>query len=437
MKRMIKLTFNVLALSCLLAFHSKASNTKGETKQAHFTFKTVETTDIVVTGGDVEVIIEGWDKDEVDVTATIEFKGKETDRARKFLNEFEEEVRKRISASNAQIEIKTRIDEPNKVQVGSKYFGVQIGYSEDELKLTYEIKVPLGNNLAVKNSYKDLVVLGEYTGNVKIDHYSGDLDAGSFEDLELKLRYGDAEIGDVGDAVLDLYEQKIDMVSLKTAKGEVKYSTLEIEQAGRLYLETYESRIKFVKADKVDGIFKYGDLEVENEIKSADLDAYELTIDIASAESLTFSKSKYSEMNIDNVGEMLFNESYEDDITIRELGKLNTESKYLDLSVRQLIGSIDMDGYESDVKIYEVGSEATLIDIKGKYNELEMDSNGRPFSLDANIKYGSVDYPVSGIDRKVMIKEGDQLEMKLAPSNNASANLNIILRGYEIDADID
>ncbi len=436
MKRTLKLTLSISLFICLLTGYSSARHTVDETKKAHFTFETIPSTNIVITGGNTDVIVESWEKNVVDVTITIEFKGKETDRVRKFLDEFETEARNSISASKSLIEIKTRLDEPNKVQIGSKYFGFIIGYSDDEMRLTYEVKVPKGNDLMVKNSYKDLVIMGNYAGNVEIDHYSGDLEAGSFTDLELKLKYGDASFGNIGDAVMELYEQEIEIERLNSAKIDVKYSTVDLLEAGSIYMEAYESKITVGVAEKIKGIFKYGSLNVDEMLKTAELDIYELTLEIMKCGQLSFSQSKYSDMTIEEAGELNFFESYEDDIVIGTLGKLITKSKYLDLKVRRLTNSIKIDGYESDLNLYEYTKEASSIQVEGKYNELEINSNGIPFNLDANIKYGDIDYP-EGMERKLMIKDDNLLELKLVPANRVTAKLNILIRGYEIDADID
>ena len=177
---------SIYSLVLLLAVSFFATADTGETKTAKFNYPVSESTDITVRSSNMDLLVEGWDKNEVQVIATLEFKGKETDRARKFLDSFEQLVENNIIVSSTSIVINGNLDEPNKVQVGSKFFGVQIGYDDDELMIRYEVKVPFGNNFDVKNSYKDLNIIGDFTGKVEIEHYSGDLVGGSFKDLELK-----------------------------------------------------------------------------------------------------------------------------------------------------------------------------------------------------------------------------------------------------------
>ncbi len=410
----------------------------GETKQAKLNYPISTSGMVNIVSSDMDVSITAWEKAEVEVIATIEFKGEDNDRARDFLDNFEEIVKSKIRKTGNELTIKTNLDEPNKVQVGSKVFGIQVGYGEDELYIRYDIKLPSAINWAVKNSYEDLRVEGKYTGTVEIDHYNGDLYAEDFEKISLNLKHGDATINSIKEATyIQLYEQELNITQVNSAKIEAKYSELRIAEIGTVELVGYESDIKFDVVNKVKGNLKYGEFEVIATAKELELTAYEVDMDISECDKIIFPESKYGNYTFESVNSIALNSSYEDEINIEQISEIVANSKYLDLEVRLLKSKLKIDGYETDIEIEEVSEKAKEITVTGKYNNLSASTGAVPFILTASIHYGDIDYPEQKVTRKVVIKEGDKLELELVPINGQQASLTFDLRGYEFDGDIE
>lgn len=168
MKRLILITF-----AYSLAFNLCLGNGKDfETRTATVRMEVSPNDLINIRAKNTDLVVESWDKSEVEVIATLRFDGKMTDKMVAFLDNFQEHVEQSIRRSGSELSIDTNLDEPNKIQIGSKHVGIVIGFSEDELRLDYRIKAPKTNELEIDNSYKDVTLMGDFN-EVTLTQYSG------------------------------------------------------------------------------------------------------------------------------------------------------------------------------------------------------------------------------------------------------------------------
>ncbi|MEQ9230252.1 MAG: hypothetical protein RIF46_06180, partial [Cyclobacteriaceae bacterium] len=94
-------------------------------------------------------------------------------------------------------------------------------------------------------------------------------------------------------------------------------------------------------------------------------------------------------------------------------------------------------GYEDDVSISRVSGGANHVDIDGKYLTLELGLNGAAFTLNADVKYGKINYDESALLVNKYIKENDKLYIEAIPKNGSNSSFQIKIKGYEVDADIE
>ena len=434
MKNVLKWLFSAIII-CLWS-HLALGKTIEETREAKASFEVNAGTFIEVDGSNTYMEISSWDQNKVEIRAVLEFKGDENNRILEFLDGFEAQVNDHIRSGSAELYIDTDLEEPNKVQWGTKNFNiVSIGYGDNALRISYYIKVPGGNKLKIKNSYKDIVMVGDFSGDVAITQYSAEVRGTNFNTLSLNLKYGDARFQKLGAATMELYEQKLDIKELGPADITAKYSKLTLEKTEKLKVDAYESKFELGNCTSISGGMKYGGLKVSGRLNEGSLDTYELDTDLNEVGSLRFSKSKYGELRIEKVDVLELNESYEDDFTIRQLGKLTAATKYAKFEISELTGSIRIDGYETDITLSTLSSDATGISMDGKYNKLNVSSGSRAMSLKAKVRYGNIDYPESKMDRVIYIKENSDLEMELK-SKSGSKPFVFDLKGYELKATI-
>lgn len=433
---MKKTITTLLAFSICLLF-VKASGNEGETRTATLTYdiSTNDRINIQAKYTDLNVLV--WDKQEVQVEAKVRFDGEMNDRMRKFLDTFEEEVKSNISIIGGELLIKTNLDEPNKFQLGSKHVGIIISFDEDELRLEYTVKMPARNPLIIKNSYRDLNMTGNFQ-EVEIDQYSGDLRAETIEEAKIKLKYGSAYFDKLTTADIELYEQKFTVNTIGELELSTKYSELTIKSLGPTEIESYESDFEIGTLTYLEGNLKYGKLEVTEMFEEGELATYEFDIDAKAIGQLKFESSKYGKLEAESIEKLGLYQSYEDEFELDYVGSLiSRDTKYGGYKIGTLGKELELSGYEDHITIEDLGSNATIIDIDGKYIDVNMDISNRAFKLIADTKYGNIDIDRDSMKVTRYIKDGDQLEIEAASEIDGSNPVQITIRGYEMKLNFD
>jgi len=427
----------LLALLIVSGTLAKAEKKYNEIRTSEHSYKIDASDRINVLAKDTYLKIEEWDKTEVYILATVRFDGKVTDKMQKFLDNFQTEVEKKIEKSLNELTIDTDIDEPNKVKIGSKNIGIQVGFGEDDLKIEYLIKVPSSNFLYIKNTYKEIKMIGSFKA-VEIDQYSGDFEGDNFEEIKMALKYGKAKFENIGKAVLNLYEQKIEGKSIEFLSAEAKYSEFEIDQIGVIKVKSYESDYSIGNINSITGDYKYGKIEIENAINNASLTLYEVDIESEIIGTMMINESKYSKINVDEMNRIRLVSSYEDELEVDKLKSLQTlYTKYGKYEIGQLNEQLTLEGYKDDIIINSISKDVTGIRIDGKYVNLKLTTNQIPFTLIANTKYGKVNYNKEQIETKKFIKENSKLELVLASIEQTSNPVRIRIDGYEMDVSLE
>ncbi|MEQ9403339.1 MAG: hypothetical protein RIM99_07140 [Cyclobacteriaceae bacterium] len=420
----------LLAFSIWLPY-SQADN-KVETRTASFSFDVSANDLINIQAKYTDLTVEAWDKNEVFVEATIRFDGKMNDRMQRFLDSFEEEVKNNISDNPGELLIKTNLEEPNKFQLGSKNVGIVISFNEDELRLEYKIKVPSSNRMMIKNSYRDLILSGEFD-EVDIDQYSGELEAGYIKKADIKLKYGTASFNGIGTAKMELYEQNLTVGKIERLEINTKYSELDIEELGPTEIISYESDFEIGTLELLEGNLKYGKLEVTGKFKEGELETYEFDIEANEIGTLIYENSKYGKLEAESIEKLGLDQSYEDEFDLNMVGSLiSEETKYGKYTIGTLKGKIQLSGYEDEVSIDELGPDATSVEIRGKYIDIELTTNSRGFKLVSDTRYGKMDIDRDNMNIRTYIKDGDQLEIDATSKNPGVNPVLINIQGYEI-----
>jgi hypothetical protein len=431
---MKKLIISIAILSYSLAV--LASKNDGETRYATVKVNIASTDIINIQAKYTDLLVETWDKNEVLIEATVRFDGKMNSKMEKFLNEFEQEVNNNISKNSGELLIKTNLDEPNKIQIGSKNVGINISFGDDELKIEYKIKAPATNQYIINSSYRDVRLVGDFN-EIELIQYSGDLKIDFIQKAKLNLKYGSAIFKGIGLAEMEIYEQEIESGSIKKLKLNAKYSDLEITEIEELEVVSYESEYTIGSIGLLTGNFKYGEMEITQGIGTARLTLYEEDIEARKIDHLTLENSKYSKIEVARVQSITLIESYEDEITIGALGSLTSKnSKYGKYHIDQLQGEFKLNGHEDEIEIEDVTSTATSLIVDGKYINISVGVEDIAYSLKSNVKYGKLDYNKDLVDIKKYIKDSDQLEVDLVSKKSSKTPFSILTKGYEMTLEI-
>ncbi|MFT4737022.1 MAG: hypothetical protein ACI8QD_001076 [Cyclobacteriaceae bacterium] len=435
--------FRTLVLTVVILFsyelHSK-TKTDGDqtiTKTAELVFPVKAGHALVFDGSSIELQIETWERDEVQLTATAVYKGKESKKMTEFLDAFQQQVASQSFQSGDRIDISADLEVPNKVQVGSRFIGVQISYGDDELDIYYALKVPSYLDMDLKDSYKDVSILGDYQGNISLEHYSGDVRAGNFEALKLELKYGEAKLQSVNNGQFVLYEQELEVEQVSNLRLDMKYSQITSQELNTVQLEAYESELTVGRMADVTGEIKYTKINSDIGIQTLTLTAsYESQIKAKSIGRLQNRDSKYCQYEAVSVDHLEMRNSYEDKYTFGYAGEVLLSGKYLELIIMELGQSLALDGYEAKVSIDGLSDKTELIQIDGKYNVLELETGTSAVKLDIDVEYGEIDFDKSQYTRKVYIKDDSDLIIEAESKNFTGPSMTLMLRGYEFNATI-
>lgn len=412
------------------------SKNDGETRSATIRLDVSETDVINIQAKYTDLQVETWDKSEVLIEAIVVFDGNMNARVEKFLDGFEQEVNDNISKKGGELLIDTNLDEPNKVQIGSRHVGIIFSFGEDELRIEYRIKSPANNKHIINSSYRDVSIIGNLK-DVELTQYSGDLEAEFIEKAKLNLKYGSSTFKGITSAEMEIYEQEVESGEIGTLMLNAKYSDLEISKIDILEATSYESDYSIGSVGTLSGNFKYGEMEITQNVGSAKLTLYEEDIEAKKIENLILENSKYSKIEVARIQSIKLTESYEDEITIGALGSLESKnSKYGKYQIDQLQGEFQLNGYEDEIEIEDIASSATLLSVDGKYIDINVGVEDASFSLISDVKYGQLKYNKDLVEVKKYIKDSDQLEVEIYSKKSNANRFEILVKGYEMKLEI-
>lgn len=434
--KMKKEILTLLILVSGLVLHAETER-DGETRTATHTVDVSSGDVINVLGKNKTLIIETWNESKVEIVATVNFYGEPNDRMLEFLNDWESIVKGNIRKFPGELTIDAEIDEPNKVQVGGKYVGIRVGYSDKQFGIEYKLKVPSENPLELRTSYKSLWMTGTYA-DVEIDAYSTDFKGEDFEKVYFKMKYGDATIKSVKEGKMELYENDMDIKKVEYIDINDKYSEFKFEEVGEMKIQGYETDIQAGNIERMNANMKYGEMNVTNKIGLGTFVSYEYDIHADAAGNLRFDQSKYSNLELDRANQVKFFDSYEDELDVRYLNILESKAKYAEIEIDELGKSLEMmNGYENDVIIRKLNEDAESVSMDGKYLTLDILIGSRVFGLNANVKYGKISFDERKTNVRKYIKENDKLTIEAGPKGEGGSGFLIHLTGYEIKAEIE
>ncbi|PTM06408.1 MAG: hypothetical protein DA405_00280 [Bacteroidetes bacterium] len=421
-------------LGLCIGFYGTAKEIAIE-KSAHVTVSASGLDRLNIDAKNTKTFIEIWDKNEISVDAVFYYRGEEDhEKIKKFMASFEENVKAGITKLGSELSINTYRAVPSKKKVGwASFVVVDLGFSDDEAKLVYNLKVPASLFMNIKHSYKDLRIKGNLD-NIQIEQYSGRLSLDKVNKASLNLKYGDANIVELKEGDIMLYEQKLYGENWGDIKLNAKYSKLRIRTMNSLSGDGYETKYRFFGLKKLRGNYKYSNFEVEK-MEQAELLCYEFNLETQSIKSLKLLNSKYSNYRIDTVGTLTINQGYEDDYSLQIAKNIYAaDSKYSQFTLGALKGNFILSGYECKVNTALVLGKTGKIDITGKYLNISMVLNSRPYKLHASMQYGKLSYP-EGLKGNYTQK-GTNTNASLSSPKLGADFYTIKVSGYEIQMEI-
>ena len=282
-----------------------------------------------------------------------------------------------------------------------------------EIDIDFLLLVPKLKSLELSNKYEN-IYLEDMECDVKVNLYSADLKGADIVgDFDLKIKYGKVKLGNMQNATLDVYDSDMILGDTKNFELESKYSEIEVGDIETARLDSYDDKIKIGKVNGDLNIKdKYSDFKITS-FENGNWAIYDSDFIINGDINELNLTSKYSSYVMQSVGKLNGSNIYDDDFKIKKLGDFNCTSKYGNFEIGSFSGQLDFHSYDDDIIIRTVENSFKGMTVTGKYSKVILPIGGKvKYALEANLTYGSVDYPESNFENIYYKEKSSKIEIK-------------------------
>lgn len=238
-----------------------------------------------------DVLINGWDKDEIEISVTIEATGKSSEKAEERLKLIESDIK----SANKQVVVKSVIKKKNK-GFFNKYIGKIDPFNTEKSNtvINYSISLPKHADIEIINRYGD-VIISDWNGQ-----------------LNTVVEHGDIRILDnITDSDIAISYGNLRAKTLQNSKLTSKEASVSVKEANRLKLDSNGSEINIDYAEELELLSNKDDIEIEQL-------------------NTVFGSIKYSTVVLNTISEKL-----NLDLNLAELRVLKLSTAYPKLTVEQ------------------------------------------------------------------------------------------------------
>lgn len=212
--------------------------------------------------------------------------------------------------------------------------------SSQDFKINYDVWIPVGNQLDLKNKY----------GNAYVANLNGKLKA--------EIKYGDLRTETINnDADLSIGYGKATLAQVRNLTGYISYGGLTIADATSVQVDT-----------------KYSDFQIDR------ADAVRVT-------------SKYDNFNLGNIHDLRVQTKYAN-LRVQQSKAVFVTAQYTDVKLNNISGSVDADLTYGSLKVGALGRNFSDARIVGKYTDVQMNvESGTAFRFDAEGNHSGLRTP--------------------------------------------
>lgn len=215
-----------------------------------------------------DVFINGWDRESIQISVTIEVKGKNLDKAKDLLKRINPD----IVHTNSQIIIKTEITQKNP-SFFNKYIK-KIGPLNSEKAnsdINYTIYLPRNAEVEVFNKYGDIIIT-DFNGKLRADVEHGDLRiTDDIETSKLSIKYGKLRAMALNKASISAKDATLSFETSEALKLDSDGATISLERVGQLDIDSNKDDIEIGDVDNVFGTIKYSKITLNNVVSKVNL----------------------------------------------------------------------------------------------------------------------------------------------------------------------
>ena len=432
-------SFLGIILSSLTFSLGAADLEKSRTINEEFTVNDQSIVKLIHGRGDLEV--EYYDGAKAMISVNIVARGENEEDLAFLLSKYTLDITQ--SGSHFDIESNTHIKSWN--QINALVFnrtrirfddGSSITSDVEDLDAHLTLKIPMIASLSLTNKYHDINV-SDIPFDLAIHQFSAAFNAGDITgNLEIDMKYGKVKAGHLKNADLDFFDSKVVFKDVESIILRDKYSNIQMGNVSELEMELFDADVELGNVSGDCNIKdKYSKIAM-GQIRNGVWDLFDAKVEFNSGDKLEL-KSKYSKFEIEDLEELILH-SFDDHFEITHLGKLDAEqSKYSNYDIGMLDGTVFMhESFDDKVEVEEVSTGFGGFEIDAKYSHVNLPLQNLNYQIDADVKYGKIQYPRESFETRVHIEENSVLKIQ-AQKSGATGQLPLIkIRGFDNKIDL-
>ena len=146
-----------------------------------------------------------------------------------------------------------------------------------------------------------------------------------------------------------------------------------------------------------------------------------------------------AKLNIDEIIYSMRYDAYQDEMEIGTLGTFKcASSKYFDVEIGLLKKGFYLNqDYNGDIEINKVASTFEGAEISGKNCDVELPLGNLKYQLEVDAKNADISLEEEDLEAGLISEKNNQLQIKGKMNNANDRSPKVIIKGYNIDIDLD
>lgn len=252
---------NTALLALLFCFASVAMAQSERSKQWEKSYDLPTSGTVQIENKYGDVIINGWDKDELKVSIAIKVTHRKDENAKKLLDR----IRPKVTMAGDFIRVTSEIMDRSS-SVFSRYFNKAnpFDFDKSNIQIDYEVYMPVNAELNITNKFGD-VIIGNWNGDLEADVQHGDIWIN--EDIstaKIDMRFGKLNCGKIGYGNIKMSNGGIDIENAQKLKIISSGSEIKLDEVSNLELYSSKDEVNLFKIGSLRGDFKFSNVDINN-----------------------------------------------------------------------------------------------------------------------------------------------------------------------------
>ncbi|MEE9363794.1 MAG: hypothetical protein V3U92_14430 [Cellulophaga sp.] len=208
-----------------------------------------------------DVIINGWDKNSIEVIISISVTHKKLEQAESILDR----IIPNIKEAGDFLSISSKIEDKNQ-SLFSRYFNKANPFTFDKsnVQIDYLVYMPENASLDITNKFGDVILSG-WTGKLKVNIQHGDLWINEdITNARIKMKFGNLHSKSIAYGTIELKNGSIAIDTSKNLRILSSGTTINIDEVSTLELFSSKDEISIGSLDKINGDLRFSKVYLNN-----------------------------------------------------------------------------------------------------------------------------------------------------------------------------